>query len=334
MYAHHVIEQLNDIEKTKKYDDIIINIAKFLLQNIVPKIRECEKIHLGDLGDLSKFFKSKIDGNPEMFKGYFSGVRLPFKSCWIDFSCPILRLIPKDHPFGKAPYNVSKRGMYCQEMFDDVISARFFYYIQELSRWEFSPAEVFISTNNIPLDNHLEFSNYLKPLTNPREFSFDKIFYDDNTIVARYTEDRKELMNHYGVNNDTDFLIRMTKNILPSLFGLNLGLSLLQCKNIITVKGDNFDKLNQKRIRNGKEPCYVFKTLMVKPLRYSSDSKNKDKKESQGLVKLHVAMGHFKTYTEEKPLFGKLVGKFWWQEQVRGNIKNGMVVKDYHLLTK
>jgi len=43
--------------------------------------------------------------------------------------------------------------------------------------------------------------------------------------------------------------------------------------------------------------------------------------------------GHFKTYTKDKPLFGKLVGKYWFKPHARGNKKKGVVVKDYSLST-
>ena len=331
MYSHQVIESLKTISQSQLYDEDMVDIGSFLFKNIVPKIRECEKIHLGDLGDLTSFFKNKITDKTEAFKGYFSGVRLPFKSCWIDFSCPIQRLFSKDSLLGQAPFNTTKRGMYCEEIFEDVISVHFFNYLHELKRWEFSPIEVFISTNNIPLNTHPGFTKYLEPLNDPKDFTFDLILNYDYTIIARYLEDKKTLCSNSGCNDDV-YLFRTTKNIIPSIFGINLGLSLLQCKNIATVKGENLDRLNKKRIKNNKEPSYVFNTLMVKPLRYL----NELKKEvvNKGMIKLHVAMGHFKVYTEDKPLFGKYSGKFWWQDQVRGNIKNGMVVKDYHLLTE
>jgi hypothetical protein len=41
--------------------------------------------------------------------------------------------------------------------------------------------------------------------------------------------------------------------------------------------------------------------------------------------------GHRKTYTAERPLFGKLVGSFWWQPHLAGRDTNHIVVKDYKL---
>ena len=52
--------------------------------------------------------------------------------------------------------------------------------------------------------------------------------------------------------------------------------------------------------------------------------------DATGIKKaLHICRGHFVTYTPKHPLFGKYVGTFWKPDHVRGNAKNGIVLKDY-----
>jgi hypothetical protein len=46
---------------------------------------------------------------------------------------------------------------------------------------------------------------------------------------------------------------------------------------------------------------------------------------------LHICRGHLRTYTEEKPLFGKVIGTFFIPAHLRGDEKVGTVVKDYQL---
>lgn len=46
---------------------------------------------------------------------------------------------------------------------------------------------------------------------------------------------------------------------------------------------------------------------------------------------LHMCRGHFKTFTKERPLFGKVAGRFWWGYQARGTPEAGVVVKDYRV---
>ena len=46
---------------------------------------------------------------------------------------------------------------------------------------------------------------------------------------------------------------------------------------------------------------------------------------------LHWCRGHFKTFTGERPMFGKLSGRYWWTPQVRGDHAAGLVTKDYRV---
>jgi len=46
------------------------------------------------------------------------------------------------------------------------------------------------------------------------------------------------------------------------------------------------------------------------------------------------AVERIKEYTQEHPLFGKLTGLYWWQPHVRGQNKEGIVMKDYAIKTK
>ena len=56
---------------------------------------------------------------------------------------------------------------------------------------------------------------------------------------------------------------------------------------------------------------------------------------ANGLRKaLHICRGHFATYTENNPLFGKLKGTFWKPAHVRGSIEDGIVDKDYRVSPK
>lgn len=50
-------------------------------------------------------------------------------------------------------------------------------------------------------------------------------------------------------------------------------------------------------------------------------------------IAYHLCRGHFATYTEEKPLFGKHVGKFWIPPHTKGKRERGIVEKDYSIGT-
>jgi hypothetical protein len=109
-------------------------------------------------------------------------------------------------------------------------------------------------------------------------------------------------------------------------------LKLLHCKNIKVVDVVPPRKLNKKRTRRKKEPLFIYKTLViVKPgVTKTSNEPCGSEKDSR----VHLCRGHFKEYTPEKPLFGKHIGRYWWEPQVRGNIENGMVTKKYEILSE
>jgi hypothetical protein len=105
----------------------------------------------------------------------------------------------------------------------------------------------------------------------------------------------------------------------------------LNCKNIKYKKKHPDKKLNKKRMSKKHIPLFVYHTLEFEPLEviiYKADKKIDNTKVDR---RVHLCKGHFKTYTKDNPLFGKYIGLYWWQPHVRGNIKKGVVVKDYKL---
>lgn len=85
-------------------------------------------------------------------------------------------------------------------------------------------------------------------------------------------------------------------------------------------------KLDRARVRRGKRPL-GYKVLRIEPM--TNTLRTEGRLESEGLAKaLHIYRGQFKTY-EERPLFGRLRGTWWWQDDVRGAIEAGVLVKDY-----
>lgn len=48
---------------------------------------------------------------------------------------------------------------------------------------------------------------------------------------------------------------------------------------------------------------------------------------------LHICRGHFRTYTRERPLFGKYAGTFYVPAHVRGTATDGVSIHDYNVRT-
>lgn len=112
--------------------------------------------------------------------------------------------------------------------------------------------------------------------------------------------------------------------------GVMHALALMNCKNV-TVEPDPVAlpprPVRRRRDRDGL-PTLEFKTLKVAP---SATSHRTAPGSDTSSIPMHVCRGHFKTYAPDRPLFGKLVGTYWWQDHARGSSDVGTVDKDYEL---
>lgn len=101
--------------------------------------------------------------------------------------------------------------------------------------------------------------------------------------------------------------------------------SFLNCRNVEQVPVDVPQELNRARQRRGKPPLLKVYTLVVRPLRL--DRRKRESKHGPP-VAIHWVRGHFKRYTEERKLFGKFTGTYWWQHHVAGKAQR-FIIKDY-----
>lgn len=113
---------------------------------------------------------------------------------------------------------------------------------------------------------------------------------------------------------------------LEMLDVLGLGISFMHCKNVRQVEEqrDQGDRWH----RQYKTPRYTYRRLLIDPMK--EVLRREGKSEEVGLQRaLHICRGHFATYSEDKPLFGKRAGTFWIPDHVRGSKEAGEVQKDY-----
>ncbi|MBA3073843.1 MAG: hypothetical protein FP831_09620 [Anaerolineae bacterium] len=105
-------------------------------------------------------------------------------------------------------------------------------------------------------------------------------------------------------------------------------LGLLNCKNIITIeRGGPPIGIKRNRHRKWTHRHYV---LQIRTMREVTKIEH-DGESINSEISFHFCRGHFKTYSAEKPLFGKFIGDFWWDAHARGSIKKGIVTKDYNI---
>lgn len=109
-----------------------------------------------------------------------------------------------------------------------------------------------------------------------------------------------------------------------------MAISFMHCKNVNRTDATASEGPEERWLRRQKQPSLRYHVLEIDPMK--EVLRTEGCAESTGLKRaLHICRGHFATYTEGKPLFGRTVGTFWVPSHVRGSSKHGVVVKDYNV---
>jgi len=107
-----------------------------------------------------------------------------------------------------------------------------------------------------------------------------------------------------------------------------MAISFMNCKNVVKQDATETEGPANKWLRRMKQPKLRYHVLNIEPMKQVL--RTEGGVEQNGLKKaLHICRGHFATYTDDKPLFGRVTGTFWKPSHVRGSIEQGAVVKDY-----
>jgi len=182
-------------------------------------------------------------------------------------------------------------------------------------------AVLIYAENKIPMYSRMAFSisyfdEYKKWAIDPCMSGY---FRDSAQVVyiPNYEADRAEENHKLGHMEEVSTAIAV--------------LHVLHCKNVNLQPVEPPEKLNKKRLKNGKVPKFRYHTLTVDLNKSQQRATTGGPTENVGMMPVHLCRGHFKEYTAEKPLLGKFVGRYWWQDHLRGDKKQGVVLKDYDL---
>lgn len=119
-----------------------------------------------------------------------------------------------------------------------------------------------------------------------------------------------------------------TKVVLRIASVAMLAISFMNCKNVTRTDVTCSEGPSDKWLRRQKLPKLRYHVLNINPMKEVLRTEGGIEKNGPAKA-LHICRGHFATYTEDKPLFGRSVGTFWIPQHVRGKAENGMVIKDY-----
>jgi hypothetical protein len=85
------------------------------------------------------------------------------------------------------------------------------------------------------------------------------------------------------------------------------------------------------RVRTGR-PLVRAQVLQIDAVKNVIEAARASSEAGGDLLRaLHLCRGHFATYTQDKPLFGKLTGTFYVPAHLRGSGRAGVVLSDYEV---
>lgn len=115
--------------------------------------------------------------------------------------------------------------------------------------------------------------------------------------------------------------------IIPYIYLLNIkGIPLKECRSIHSYGHKH------KKVKNGEIPIpfIIYKNINIDlPTMINKTGSNISSTKEDVKRRLHLCRGHIKEYLSDRPLFGKYVGMVWCPAHVRGDLSNGIVIKDY-----
>lgn len=175
----------------------------------------------------------------------------------------------------------------------------------------------------------------------PRWLMFWQLFAEPPNIrelvpyisYAMYIDQNGQMIDQLQLANVTlgekaqieeKYLNNAFADLLPYFFCL----SLTHCRNVELVERTVPPAVVKKRKEKGI-PYIKFKQLVIKPVGGKRMVGGSSESQKHNMMPLSFIRGHFKTFSEERPLFGKWSGRYWWSMSARGDSAQGEIVKTY-----
>lgn len=107
-------------------------------------------------------------------------------------------------------------------------------------------------------------------------------------------------------------------------------LSLLHCRNV-EIRDRPVSRQQRRMAERTGKPAITYKELVIDAFRRQVRYETSQSGESEIKRALHICRGHFATYTDDNPLFGRYTGTFWRPMHVRGDKAAGEIRKTYKI---
>lgn len=110
-----------------------------------------------------------------------------------------------------------------------------------------------------------------------------------------------------------------------------LAVSFMHCKNVDLIEVEPPPALSRKHKKRHDRQLVRYHVLEVAAMRRVMERDGAAREHGLRHA-LHICRGHFKTFSPEAPLFGRLSGTYWWESHLRGDEAIGRVEKDYRVV--
>jgi hypothetical protein len=157
---------------------------------------------------------------------------------------------------------------------------------------------------------------------------------DDDGHLQRFADGEASIGMRVVKNDDIPehpLYDKISEATLEELNAIWSTFAFCHCKNVrIEEQEGTYPSRQARRAaeRRGAAKPTKFYTLSIGPIGDKSSGQGHGANGAAAKAQ-HICRGHFATYTEERPLFGKYAGQFWIPAHVRGSAEAGKVFKDY-----
>jgi hypothetical protein len=164
-------------------------------------------------------------------------------------------------------------------------------------------------------------NEYFETIGDPKNF---RGYFDAKT--------GKEIVSERDIDFD-DAYSAMIDCFVTMEYTVRHALQWFGCRNIVTTPVV-LDKKIQKARRKKKKPEFSAYTLTIDPSK-TPNAKKYDQMDPNWSNRFHLARGHVRTYGEDGKglLFGKYKCKVWIPPHTRGSQDEGVISKDYEIVT-
>jgi len=159
----------------------------------------------------------------------------------------------------------------------------------------------------------------------------DRLPFNNCTLIFKDTTGKVVLIT--GTNSDDGVVFETMEGFNYDAL-CRLAVSLMNCRN---VSYEEYDPNQQtSSVVNPASPLIKYKILHIRPFRNGKVNQQISEQKEGRLRPARAVRGHYMIGSVERPLFGKPwgVGRFWVGPHFTGNIKHGLVIKDYHIELK